>query len=626
MEKRIRREFHRNLAVVIVLASIFCTAERISAQTWLNPIKLLTQPDDGMQGKNFLVTPFHNQGQSFQSLHLAAQPLDALVLKLFQEQALDPRFQVKPEARSGGLGLTGESNVSEYSFFLGGVRVYGFQVKASQAQALAPLVFGQMPVVNELHTYSLEEWPLLSDAVNMVIQVAADQDSVHDVSTVDRERCYYYYQGELRPVWRLVIRTQLLEYEGIADQEMVYEFFPRFFDIEGTAKTFPRSSLDGTTKVYPLHNLAAGGHLENNRFKTALWSTKTDALASNADNVFDFGLNSSEFSETSLFTNANRVLEWLEGGGYDTTGFKQIKIVVHAVLSGNVNNALYQPDPSGNNVIYVGDGDGTTLQNLATDADVINHEFSHHIIYKSINRIDNEKSLILHEALADFLTFLRSGDACLGRSICPEGSSLCATSQCLRTAINDYTYTSADLPSEAHLKSQFVSGMLWDLKIKDNIPVDVLRKTVISAINYLPSASSYEHLVIALMYADKALNNGAYCSSIYMRAAERGLYSLISDFGCGDELGSTSGIAITKYPSITNEFPNAMPAGSGSSTQSNAAVSGSSSHKSSGGFCGSLAVPTSSAGIWSILLWLSPILSPCFSKCLRNSRSFRKRR
>lgn len=135
---------------------------------------------------------------------------------------------------------------------------------------------------------------------------------------------------------------------------------------------------------------------------------------------------------------------------------------------GTPNNALYQPavSSSGYPQIMVGDGDGNILQNLGKDNDVVSHEFSHHILFRTLTNTTGE-SLVLHEGLADLFTFMQTGNACLGESICPSGSSACwLPDRCLRSAENDLSYldtTYRSWVSAPHLRGQLISAVLWDL-------------------------------------------------------------------------------------------------------------------------------------------------------------------
>ena len=99
----------------------------------------------------------------------------------------------------------------------------------------------------------------------------------------------------------------------------------------------------------------------------------------------------------------------------------------------------------------------------------------------SITRISGE-SLVLHEGLSDFFTFARTGNACLGESICPATSDFCyVPNQCLRTGDNDLALGDAISSPEPHMKSQFISG-LWDLIKKDKAPANVWAALVLKAV------------------------------------------------------------------------------------------------------------------------------------------------
>ncbi|RYZ56979.1 MAG: hypothetical protein EOP07_11180 [Proteobacteria bacterium] len=253
---------------------------------------------------------------------------------------------------------------------------------------------------------------------------------------------------------------------------------------------------------------------------------------------------SNKFTQASIFTHTNVALSWLKSHGYKNFGDTQIKLLAHAKISGDVNNALYQPASGGAApMILVGDGDGNVLQNLGTDADVVSHELGHHVVYKTVTDIRGE-SLVIHEALADYFTFARTGNACLGESICPNtpvGLQVCAVPrQCLRSGENDYAYGDADLPEQAHLRGQFISGLLWDLTKKDNIPQDDVTSLVLKSVDLLVSNSGYKHLIVAMLLVDHAEFRDKYCPTILARAKVRGLSGILSDVSCSSITSSTN--------------------------------------------------------------------------------------
>ena len=144
----------------------------------------------------------------------------------------------------------------------------------------------------------------------------------------------------------------------------------------------------------------------------------------------------------------------------------------------------------------------------------------------------------------------------MGESICPSTSGICAVpNQCLRTAENSYTYDDPDLPPEAHLQSQFISGMLWDLIQTDGLDRDTVASIVIGAVDLFVSNSGFSHLVLAMLMVDEADHGGSYCQTIYDRALARGLQSKISSFDCSQiaSLIEAAGGGIEDIEDTTNE-------------------------------------------------------------------------
>ena len=403
-------------------------------------------------------------------------------------------------------------------------------------------------------------------------------------------KCYVITQNELKPVWKIRFTIEKMLYEVQMDLSDIYSSSSIFFDVDGKSSIYPNNNLDSSLQEFSLTGLVDTGTLENQYFITEIDSSSSESRATATDFNFTFDTSSSQFAETSIFTNANRTIEWFTNIGYTSFGTNKMKLMVHAVLNSSTNNALYQPSQTAP-TIYIGDGDGTILQNLATDADVVTHEFGHHVIYDTITTTQGE-SLVLHEGIADFFTFAKSGNACLGESICPANSPIgCAVAeQCLRTAENSYTYGAADLPTEEHLRSQFISGMLWDLNAKDGIPLETVARLVLHGVGLLASNSGYHDLVLSLLYADSELTSSQHCATIYARAQARGLSSVIADFGCSDTASS--------LPTI---------AGGSSGTEE---TSSSSTKKDSNPFCGIASNSKNGSSIPSLILLLPLILLP----------------
>ncbi len=109
--------------------------------------------------------------------------------------------------------------------------------------------------------------------------------------------------------------------------------------------------------------------------------------------------------------------------------------------------------------------------------------------------------------------------------------------QCLRTADNGLIYgtnTPEITRSSAHVVSQFISGMLWDLRGK-KVDATELDRTVLRGVELIQADSGFHDLILALAMADAELYAGKNCPAIYTEALNRGLGSKISDsFTCDD--------------------------------------------------------------------------------------------
>ncbi len=519
--------------------------------------------------KRVLIHPFQNltegQNPSRLLLHDNANSQNATppVKDLLRSMGLADGVSMKQRSLKRFQLFGGSLIASEqYEFSVDGIKLCQFEVKAHRSFDGALTVLGDIPSINPTQTYRIEDWPNVSDTVQTVVSSEYNPQPFANVTTNSHEACLWVEQDELVPVWRLTLQFGNLLYHAIASDSYVFEFLPQHFHAEGRAEIYPNNTLDAAKQEFTFP-VSESGYLENDYFVTVLDSPQ-DNYAYASDYNFVFADDTSEFEETSIFTNSNRALQWLQSMGYENFGNSPIRLIVHASFSGDTNNALYQPSTD-YSMIYVGDGDGIILDNLATDADVVSHELGHHVVYHSIKNISGE-SLVVHEGLADFLTFSRTGDACLGESICPETSGICSMpQQCLRSAENDYLLTSPDLPQQAHLRSQFLSGLLWDLREVDGIPADDLTRMLLKAIELFVSNSGYQHVILGLMVVDDAEYGGQYCSRIYDRAIARGLAEKLEGFACNSvsNLASQGGLS-----SVTEDSTSTASTTSGATAQS----------------------------------------------------------
>lgn len=352
-----------------------------------------------------------------------------------------------------------------------------------------------------------------------------------DAGSIEASRCWWDSDGKLWPAWAIKAKSSIGPVQGFANGSKVYSASEQALDLDGTARVY-ENNINGALVDVPLYGLDGSGYLRGPRFA----SVGVQPMAKSDDGQFNTPSNDSTFVEISAYANAERVSAWLEQKSpHRSFGCVPIEIHTHFVFKyGNINNATYKAD-SGNGVpgIFLGDGDGINLQNIGTDVDAIGHEVGHHVIYRSVTDVDDDSSVVIHEGLADFFVYARTGDPCLGESLCPFGSDACwVRDQCLRTAENSLKLTDSDLPGEPHQRSQVISGMLWD--ISGDVGMAVITDVTFRAIDYLFPRSTLRDLITALMLADHELNGGQNACLIFNKALGRGFGEHLSGLKCSD--------------------------------------------------------------------------------------------
>lgn len=469
---------------------------------------------------------------SYERLSLTkGMDLDQAVKQVLSDYSFNSMIAVRREpTRSGDDGTS-----RHYRFFIRDVPICKFEVSAYETPGGAPVILGAVPRFNSnFDIPSLENWPR-RESVLMHIESELNRDSQKSVAVEESEPCWIVRNENLIPSWNLMVSRDGLTYSVIANEDETFDTQKRFFDVAGTARVYDKNPSDGDLKDFTLKDLKGDKTLTSTVFTT---KPTGEDRATSSSYTFNYDNDDPRFDEASVFAHATRQYEWFTSKGFKNYTDSRITLRMHYVFSdNNINNALYVAETkSSAPSINIADGDGYILQNLAKDSDVVAHELGHHIIFKNIKETTGE-SLVLHEGLADYFTFDQSGNSCLGESICPAGSPIgCEETNCLRSGSTDYKYTDSDLPTESHFKSQFISGMLWDIRQSGKIPKSHWTKIVLKSLSYMQKDSGYHDFILSLLVADKSLYDREYGCYIYKAAVDRGLSELIDDFTCKGKL------------------------------------------------------------------------------------------
>jgi hypothetical protein len=409
------------------------------------------------------------------------------------------------------------------------------------------IAMGTVPVIADAQPQAQGEWPDLAESQANALETLGDSWVGGSGSTGSASRCFALKRGTLRPVWRMSLALGRDVYSVYGDNREIYAAEADFYHAAGTARVYPYDSVSTPTLVTEnLQGLSGTGELASAAFKVN--ATIGTVRAVSAANSYIYDVNAPEFEETSAFVNATKHLRFLESLGFGWYGPRPL--IISLRRTGFPNNARFLVTtnaPESLPVVEIGKGDGITLKNLGVDAGVVSHELGHFAIYRNVTKTSGE-SFVLHEGLADYLEAARSGDGCLGDSLCPAESKACMIpAKCLRIAANNFRYQDPDWqewlsPSGqyTHLHGQIFSGLLWDLRQVARGGKVLFDQLVMRTIGHLPPESGFEDFLNQLVITDKELNAGLHGSQIQDAVAKRDLSSFLTVNSSGESLGTVN--------------------------------------------------------------------------------------
>ena len=481
---------------------------------------------------------------SYITKDLTSQNLRLTINKVMNNKGLHKKIRLIQENKPSLVAREKFTESHFYRFAINNDEFCNFYVRARTSLYQSPLMIGKIPNLENISIPDEVTFPDLRESIlDLKLKVAnglipfifTHKDS--SFLQTDQKSCLDFENGSITGVWKIFFRINEQPFVASYNKSGLMRVDKRFFHAQGQVYTYPKNKMETPeTAAFPVELSDNSEYLENKYFTTNL-NTSIYPKAQSANGIFNIEASDPRFEEAAVFINANRMIGWYQGMGYTDEQFgspTRMILNIHATTDGSSNNAYYWPADSRNPpAIFIGDGDGKFLQNLATDIDVISHEFGHHVIWQRIQETSGE-SLVLHEGLADFFTFAKTGDPCLGESICPSNTNVCSWNQCLRSAENNYQMGDPEISGEAHVHSQFVSGMLWDMIAIDGIPSSDLTRLLLAGIDDLVYNSGYYDLIAVMIYADYEMYAGKYCSKILERANTRGLQDVIADNSCSE--------------------------------------------------------------------------------------------
>ena len=542
-----------------------CSAGNSSAGPFQNPLfEKIKSFDLGDKSETF------NAFYILDPTHISSDPkpfssLKNIVSQRLREASLSA-FGLKKTPQGSLLLLQGEEN-HNYDLTINGVRLCNYYLRAHQFLDGSVYVFGKMPTqydadyaLENLNGHASDIWPTPDLAFQNAIEFLEEQElpsqeflASGNPTLFSSERCYYLEDQQPVPAWEITFGVGNMSYRAVSGENMAFSVQKLIFGLDGSTKVYDKNPVDGKLVDIGIE-VESDGTLENKYFKTNPLDTER---AKEENGVFNYETSDPKFSESLVFAHANRHMKWFMDLGFKWKDPGPIDLILHGEEEGSDIQVFYNPPGATTTkrpLVRICDGDGVRLQNLTLDADVVSHELGHHIIFQTVIQVtENSEALLLHEGLADYFLYARTGDACLGESICPKDSKYCwVPEKCLRTAENKMLYNDSDYEEYAkkklyHLQSQVLSGFLWDLRSNNLVPADHLNNiTLYTTLNLLGKESGFRDLIVGLMQADKALSNGKYACTIQNAAVKRQFGSFLEGIDCQSLSSASSNQRKTK--------------------------------------------------------------------------------
>ncbi len=537
---------HLPLGIVVALAAA-SPASAVSESwsspaTWLQaaPLALRLEWTEHALGR---FAPQTGTSAGLRLIESGVVDFSTAVKRAGRERLAHPLLRLAPEAGavpvSTALGATLGTETLGFAVVLGDVPVCGFHVRAHRAADGTFAIFGALPTVSAGAPVGADAWPARDEAeLAARVEIAQNEaDHLEDIAVVSASRCYAIHDAALHAAWSFTLEAPKGRWASVADEATVFDRAERSLAIDGSAHVYERHAKDGARVRIPLPGLDGTGTLAGERiFLTAVH----DEPAKAANHDFDFPETDDAFQQASAYAHVQRHVDYFEGLGYEWPQGQRLRINWYGAESapGGPQYFPYYGKDGLTGSIDLEKGDGRVLQNLAVDADAIKHEFGHQVVSTTLTELRRcIETLVIHEGLADFFVAAANADPCLGPTICPDGSSICAMrSQCLRNASiafkrNDPSWNAAfsNPGCYSHKHGQLISGLLYDVARLHEVPLQDVARITLRATQLFKADSGFRDLMLALLFAERELFGGVHAPAFRRAMEGRGWDDLIAD-------------------------------------------------------------------------------------------------
>ena len=386
-----------------------------------------------------------------------------------------------------------------------------------------------------------------SEKTKMILKQGADAAVLNDGQDLElgaSQQCWYAEGNRLKPSLEVDFAMKNSHYHGLIVGDKVIESYSLSLHATASIYTY-RQNADSPIEEFIVEGMQPNGFLCNDYFIADVEGVQE---AQSTQGVFRYETSDSKFLESTIFAHANEMMKWFLS--FDKAAhWSKTQVELRLTTDTEVRRRgpryenpqiVAKGSNLGGPVILISDhmintkGD-VVLDNLRTDFDVVAHELGHHIVtrFLPVGSAKDLDQLMVHEGLADFFVFAKTGDACLAESVCKASApEMCSVAnRCLRAADIGYVYDK-NKPDGPHRRGQALSGMLWDLSQRSEIGTSTVVKLVMTSLKYLDRQTNLDDVYQELINADKTLNQGKNRCAIRDAAADHGFPAAVSSPGC----------------------------------------------------------------------------------------------
>lgn len=324
-------------------------------------------------------------------------------------------------------------------------------------------------------------------------------------------------------VARLPIAEPLGDWEVIVDaetSEIMYMNNEMAYKT-GRGAVFVTNPIRTKVTVEDLKNLTHN----NLRGKYANIVNDNGTNAQNDNNEHIYDLDSEHFNEANMYLYVNNIHAFFSALGH-TKHDRPMKAIVN--LGTDYDNAYFSP---WQNVIAF--GNGSRFNDLAREAGIAYHEYSHAVLHSIVNLVYSAESGAINEGQADYFACSLTDDSMLG-----EWATAKMGKPFLRNVDNNYVYPK-DIQGEVHHDGKIWGGTLWD--IRKAIGARMADRLIYRSHHFLKNnRATFMDAYNALIMADKDLFNGKNLKTLATIMNRRGI-TAENYFGAvvtGEELSS----------------------------------------------------------------------------------------